>query len=413
MKHEDLIKMSVKELEKHVAGLVEKSKTAEGDALAAIVAEVEDARGIIEDAKARARLAGMAAVAEPDEGDGDEGKQGESSEGNGKVKAFEERGKAIKAGKEVKFSAQTVSKHVKAALSVSQTAPVTHTATDAKPTFNNVSSLIDRVKAVPLNGGETYERGFVKSYGDGAGTTAEGADYNTTEPVFGYVTIEKQKITAYTEEPEEMVKLPSADYDGVVEESVTRAVRRDISRQILIGDGSTNKIKGIFYNPTKTADDVIDRTKDIELDKIDDGTLDEIIYSYGGDEDVEAIATLILNKADLKAFAKLRDKQGRKVYTIVNNGNTGTIDGVPFIINSACAAVSATATEDAPYAMAYGVLDNYELAIFSDIDARKSTDYKFKSGQIAYRASIFIGGAVTVYNGFVRVKRKAATGTGA
>lgn len=413
LKHEDLVKMSVKELEKHVAKLVDESKTAEGDALAAIVAEVEDAKAIIEDAKARARIAKMAAVAEPDDGGGDEGKQGESSEANGKIKAFAERGKAIKDGKEVRFSASVVSTRVKAALSVSQTAPVTHTATDINPTFNNVSSLIDRVKAVSLNGGETYERGFVKGYGNGAGTTGEGKDYNATEPVFGYVTIEKQKITAYTEEPEEMVKLPSADYDGVVEESVTREVRRYISRQILIGDGSTNKIKGIFYNPPKAADDVIDRKKDIELDKIDDGTLDEIIYSYGGDEDVEAIATLILNKADLKAFAKLRDKQGRKVYTIVNNGNTGTIDGVPFIINSACAAVSATATEDAPYAMAYGVLDNYELAIFSDIDTKKSTDFKFKSGQIAYRASIFIGGAVAAYNGFIRVKRKATAAAAA
>ncbi|MCM1218055.1 MAG: phage major capsid protein [Lachnospiraceae bacterium] len=406
-KHEDLVKMGVKELNQYVAELVGESKTAEGDELAAIVATVEDAKAIIEDAKTRAKLAGMAAAAEPDNGGGDEGKQGESSEQGGRVKAFADRAEAIKAGKEVKFSAGTISTRVKGALSVSQTAPVTHTAADVKPTFNDVSSLIDRVKAVPLNGGETYERGFVKDYGDGAGVTAEGKDYNTTEPVFGYVTIEKQKITAYTEEPEEMVKLPSADYDGVVEESVTRAVRRNITRQILIGDGSTNRIKGIFFNPKDKKEDVIDRDTDIELSRIDDGTLDEIIYTYGGDEDVEAIATLILNKADLKAFAKLRDKQGRKVYTIVNNGNTGTIDGVPFIINSACAAVSAEATENAPYAMAYGVLDNYELAIFSDIDSRKSTDYKFKSGQIAFRASVFIGGAVVAHNGFIRVKRAA------
>ena len=263
--------------------------------------------------------------------------------------------------------------------------------------------------AVSLNGGETYERGFVKGYGDGAGATGEGDNYNATEPVFGYVTIEKQKVTAYTEEPEEMVKLPNADYDGIVEDSVTRAVRRYISRQILIGDGSTGKIKGIFFNPTSASDDVIDRDTDIGLSAIDDTTLDEIIYSYGGDEDVEAVATLILNKADLKAFAKLRDKQGRKVSTIVNNGNTGTIDGVPFIINSACAAIT-NATVDGEYAMAYGVLDNYELAVFSDIDTRKSEDYKFKSGQTSYRASIFVGGAVAAYNGFIRVKTEVAAG---
>ena len=141
---------------------------------------------------------------------------------------------------------------------------------------------------------------------------------------------------------------------------------------------------------------------------IDNKTLDEIIYSYGGEEDVEDMAVLILNKKDLKAFATLRDKQDRKVYTIVNHGNTGTIDGVPFVINSACKAISDTATAAGAYIMAYGPLENYEMAIFSDIDARKSTDYKFKQGQIAYRADIFAGGAVAAYNGFIRAKKASA-----
>ena len=409
MKHEDLIKMSVKDLEKHIAGLVEQSKTAEGEALNAIVAEVEDAKGIIADAKTRAQLQTMAAVADPDENeDGDEGKAGETGEANAKTKAFAERGAAAKAGKAVKYSAKTLSRKVKNALSVSQTAPVVHTANDVKETFNDVSGLIDRVKAIPLNGGETYNRGFVKSYGSGGNVTAEGTAYSSNEPVFGYVTIEKQKVTAYTEEPEEMAKLPNADYDGVVEQSVTRAVRRKITRQIINGDGSTGTIKGIFYVPASASDDVIDRNTDLTMSAITNTTLDEIIYSYGGDEDVEAIATLILNKADLKAFAMLRDQQGRKVYTIVNNGNSGTIDGVPFIINSACDAVSATKTASTPYCMAYGALENFELAVFSDIDARKSEDFKFSTGQIAYRASTFVGGAVAAYNGFIRVKRAAS-----
>lgn len=408
MKHEDLIKMSVKDLEKHIAALVEKSKNAEGEDLNAIVAEVEDAKAIIADAKARERLQAMAGVAEPDENDAKEdGKQGETGEVNNKVKAFEARGAAAKAGKGVKYSAKTISRKVKNSLSVATTAPVVHTAPDVKETFNDVSSLIDRVKAIPLQGGETYNRGFVKSYGTGGGATAEGGTYSANEPVFGYVAITKQKITAYTEEPEEMVKLPNADYDGVIEGSVTRSLRRIITRQIMNGDGSTSTIKGIFYNPASSSDDVIDRNTDLTMSAITNTTLDEIIYSYGGDEDVEAIATLILNKNDLKAFAMLRDSDGRKVYTIVNHGNTGTIDGVPYIINSACDAVSAAKTAATPYCMAYGALDNFELAIFSDIDARKSEDFKFSTGQIAYRGSIFVGGAVCAYNGFIRVKRAA------
>lgn len=194
----------------------------------------------------------------------------------------------------------------------------------------------------------------------------------------------------------------------MIEGSVSKAIRRYLSRQILIGDGSTSKLKGIFYNPTKAAERVIDPATDIDtITAIDDGTLDEIIYSFGGDEEVEGVATLILNKQDLKAFAKLRDEQGRKVYTIINRGQTGTIDGVPFVINSACAAVSNSETAAGAYEMAYGYLQNYELAIFSDIDVRRSDDYKFKNGQTAFRASMFAGGSVAAWNGFIRVKKAA------
>ena len=87
MKHDELIKMSVKDLEKHIAGLIKQSESAEGEALASIVAEVEDAKAIIEDAKTRARLAGMAAIADPD--DNEDGKQGEDDAPKGKTKAFE------------------------------------------------------------------------------------------------------------------------------------------------------------------------------------------------------------------------------------------------------------------------------------------------------------------------------------
>ena len=203
-----------------------------------------------------------------------------------------------------------------------------------------------------------------------------------------------------------MQKLPDADYDGVVEDSVTRAIKRYASRQILVGEGGTGKFRGIFYNPENSANDIIDRTTDITtITAVADDTLDEIIYSFGGDEEVEDMAVLILNKKDLKKFAKLRDKQGRKVYTIVNHGNTGTIDEVPYIINSACTEIGGT--KDA-YCMAYGPLSNYEVAVFSDIDAQKSTEYKFKQGQIAYKASVFMGGNVVARNGFIRVKNPSA-----
>ena len=401
MKHEELVNMTTKDLKARLKEIGAQAQTAEGETLDALVSEAEDINGILQDIQNRANIAGLAAQT----AEGDNGEAGEEGGANVRNKKREERGSNLKNGKTVQFNAKTAFSSVKNALSVTQTATPKHTATDVRETFNNVSSLVDRVKAVPLEGGESYQRGYVKSYGSEAGTTAENQDYSSTEPVFGYVTMEKQKITAYTEEPEEMIKLPNADYDGVVEESVTRAIRKKMNRLIMTGDGTNGNFKGIFYNPTKTAEQVIDPATDLKMKTIDSETLDEIIYSYGGEEEVEDVATLILNKKDLKAFAKLKDKQGRKFYTIVNRGNTGEIDGVPYVINSACKAVTDAQTSTAEYCMAYGPLSNYEMPIFSDVDARKSTDYKFKQGQIAYRADIFAGGAVAAYNGFIRVVR--------
>ncbi|EEK75196.1 Phage major capsid protein [Bacillus mycoides] len=275
-----------------------------------------------------------------------------------------------------------------------------HTASDIKGTFNQVSSLIDSVAHVPLNGGESYERAYEKGHGEGD-YTAEKADYKEADVQFGYATINKTKITAYSEESEEVQKLPNANYSGVIVGGVNKALRKKITRDILIGDGAAGHLVGIFSDKATA----IVPSTDLAISKIDADTLDNIIFSYGGDEDVEDAAVLILNKKDLKAFAMLRDADGKKQYEVKSNGNTGTIDGVPYIINSACKAVSDTAAAENSYVMAYGPLSNYELATFSPTDIRRSEDFKFKQGMVAHRGSVFIGGNVAAHNGFLRVKK--------
>lgn len=405
MNREQLMKMSKKELKARLTTLAKDAQSKSGEDLTAIMDESKLIGEILDEIKAREELMAAANAHAGDLGDGADGNPGEEG-GEVKNQARAKSGKALKDGKKVSFAAKTLVAPKNLTTTDGSVVLAEHTSPDISPTFNNVSSLIDRVKTVPLPGGETYKRAYVESYGDGAGSTEEGADYNLSEPNFGYAEIVREKITAYAEEPEEMVKLPDADYDAVVEESVTRAIKRYASRQILVGPGGTGKFRGIFFNPTEESEQIIDPATDITtITTIDETTLDEIIYSYGGDEEVEDVAVLILSKKDLKKFAKLRDKQGRKVYTIKNHGNTGTIDEVPYIINSACAEIGGTA--DA-YCMAYGPMSNYEVAVFSDIDARKSEHYKFKQGQIAYRADVYMGGNVVAKNGFIRVKNPKA-----
>ena len=388
--------MTVKEMKVRLAAIKNEAKAAQeandGAKLDALLAEAEDINAKLENADKMARMHSIA-DAHKDE---DSGKDG----GEGAETAQAKRGKLLKAGAKVKM-------HLKEVFNTLTSATTTlphHTANDVRDTFNSVSSLIDAVKLVPLPGGESYQRGFVKSYGEGD-YTAEGGDSASAEPSFDYVEISKAKITAYCEEPEEIKKLAPAAYDDIISNSVARAVRRKASRQIVVGAGTTNTLCGIFNAPSK----VIDGTTDIEISAITATTLDEIIYSYGGDEDVEGSCGLILSKQDLKAFAMLRNSEDRKVYDIKIDGNTGTIDGVPFIINSACPALSKAATAVGTKCMAYGPYFNYELAVFSDLEVQHSTEYKFRECQIAHRAEFYAGGNVAAFNGFVRVKKKASS----
>lgn len=273
-----------------------------------------------------------------------------------------------------------------------------HTSATINGTFNQVSSLIDAVKHTPLDGGETYEQPYDISHGEG-GTTAEGADYTDVETKTGYAEIKKSKITAYEEITEEVEKLPKAQYANLVKGNINKSLRRKITRQILVGTGAANEITGIFSDKAKA----INVATDLTLAKIDETTLDNIIFSYGGPEDVEDVAVLILNKSDVKAFAMLRTEDGKKVYEVKSKGNTGTIDGVPYIINSACKSLEKASEGD--YVMAYGPLSNYELTTFSPTDMQRSVDFKFKQGIIAHRGSVFVGGNVVAHNGFLRVKK--------
>ena len=308
---------------------------------------------------------------------------------NEAVADLEARGQALKEGRTVTVTADGVllPQHVDENISPYP--------------FREVSTLVDQVHTVNLKGGETYKKSFVKSHGTG-GLTGEGEAYTTAEPTFGYLTISKVKVTAYAEITEELEKLPAANYQAEVINGVNIALRKKISEEILRGAGSTNTFKGIF---SANCEALADST-DLEISAIDANTLDEIVYAYGGDEEVEGGCVLILNKNDLRAFAGLRTAEGRKVHTV--DYKAKTIDGIPFIISSHCKAITASATQAGEYGMAYGPLANYEVPVFSGVEIAKSTDYKFKDGIICYKASVFTGGNVVGYKGFLRVKKASA-----
>ena len=184
-----------------------------------------------------------------------------------------------------------------------------HTGTVLNDTFTPVSTLVDRVGTENLPGGESYEEAYVKSYGTG-GITGEGDDYTDTEPEFGYAPINKIKVTAYAEISEEVKKLPNIDYARKVQEACRIALKKKLSQQIIAGTG-TKEMVGITASPV-----AVDSAKDVEITEIGLDTLNEAVFGYGGDEDVETQAVVILNKKTLKALSEVRKANGDPAYAI-------------------------------------------------------------------------------------------------
>lgn len=272
--------------------------------------------------------------------------------------------------------------------------------------FSEVSELVDSTDVTVLNGGESYKKSFTKTYGEG-GYTAEGVAYTESEPTFDVVEINKAKITAYTEITEEVTKLPAVDYVTEVNKNIRISIRKKLGKQMIIGAGTSETICGVYNAPVN----VMPADKNISITSIDADTLDKIVLGYGGDEAVEGEATLILNKLDLADFNTVRFTDGKRAYKIEGNGGKGYITSegsfkVPYVINSSVRPFkNATDGQDT---MVYGKLKGYKLTQFAPIEISMSKDFKFNTGQIAFRASTFTGGNVGAYRTFIKIVKAEA-----
>ena len=271
--------------------------------------------------------------------------------------------------------------------------------------FRQVSTFVDLTNIKNLQGGESYEEPFVISYGEG-GLTEEGGEYAEAETVFGKAEINKVKITAYAEFSEETEKLPAADYEKEIRNGVELALKKKLAQQQITGAGTANTFTGIMS--TDASNVAVLASDDLELSGFDQDTLNKIIFAYGGDEEVEQAGYLVLNKSDLLALSLVRNEIGDHAYTI--DLAKQTINTVPYVINSNCKALTGADTAEGEYTMFYGIPKHYTTSIFSPVEIKKSYDYKFREGMIAYRASVFAGGNTTSYRGFIRVKKGAAVG---
>ena len=341
----------------------------------------------------------------------------------------EERGSQLMKGREVQFSPLEVAKALFVPKQVEKSVTLA-TGTLAQPTGAGtnirdalgygVGAIIDQVYVQDLTGMSAYLEPYVISEPDAKGakvTTAAGtARTASADPTFGVAKIAPYELTTTSYVDRNISRLTPANYYAKVFGMAMRAMRRDTVAMIFNGDGqATNDMFGI-----KTAKNVAGSAifATLEVEGISPDLLTELMFAYGGDEELGGSCRLYLHKKDLLALGKLRgtNEKGR-LFDIVpdaGNPNMGTIrEGgsvVPYSISSKLTALSAsTAGSAAIQTMVYGDPMNYELGLFGDYTVRVDESIKGVERMLTILGDAMVGGNLIVDKGFV-VATLPATG---
>lgn len=333
-----------------------------------------------------------------------------------------ERGSALMKGQEVKFSVQEVRKALFVPGAVEKSVTLA-TGTLAQPTGagtnirdplgNGVGAIIDQVYVQDLTGMASYLEPYVISEFDASGadvaTAAGTARTASSDPTYGVAKISPYELTTTSYVDRNISRLTPANYYAKTFAMAMRALRRDTVKMIFNGDGQStnNDMFGV-----KTAKNVAGSTifSTLNVTAVDADLLTNLMFAYGGDEELGGNCRLYLNKADLLALGKLRGtNEKRRLFDIVpdaGNPNTGTIrEGgtiVPYSIASNLTALSgSSAGSSAIQTMVYGDPMNYELGLFGDYTVRVDESVKAVERMLTILGDAMVGGNLIVDKGFV------------
>ena len=263
-----------------------------------------------------------------------------------------------------------------------------------------VSGLINQVNTVDLMGLASWEEPYVVSDPEAAGVdpfTVNGAARATTDPVFAKagMTAYEANVTSFV--PKAAADLSPARYAAKVQEMALRSLQRKAVALMINGDGTASpKMHGILNAKNTAGGNIFANVADVTA--IDEDTLAQMVFGYGGDEMTGGFARLLLTKANLEAFGKLKgDNEKTPLYEITfdngSGGNTGTIKRggliVPYTICSAMGNKK----------LAYGDPFNYMLTLFGNYVISTDASYKAAERLITVLGDVKLSGNLTVDKG--------------
>ena len=354
------------------------------DECAALIQEIEDAEA----------AAGAA-------GDGDGGSDGEARSRRSSGADFQKRCRDFqRTGRMVYENARSLV--TRAAVLSSSTGVVGPTGVSGinDAAGNTISDFLDLIKVTDCTGMASYKVSYMTGDPVAADGT-EGVVPGESEPTFGSVELTPKLVNLISYISREIRKQSPLQYEEKVNESVRRALRRILSKK------AVDAVLASSLNTTLRV--VGSKGSDLFTPTL----LSDIILAYGGDEGIDGAATLVLNKADLKAFAAVRGKnEYLPVYSIVPdtaNPSTGVIkdnNGLScrYCLNKNVTALSgATLNTSGVKGMFYGNPQCAEMGLWGGVEVTVNDGYKFGEGLLSVVGECCGGGVVTVKNGFVIV----------
>ncbi len=281
--------------------------------------------------------------------------------------------------------------------------------TEIRDNLEGMSSLIDMVRVEDLTGCQAYEEPYVKTE-SAAGTRTDGsANASPSDPVFRVAKLNPYLVNVTSYVSKNINRLTPVRYEEKIKAMAIKALRAKVID--LIVNGVSGSFDGIKI-ATNTKNEAIYDTLTVSSATIGVDTLKNIVFAYGGSDELGANARLFLTKEDLAAFGKVRGTNEKKaLYEITpdaGNPNTGIIkEGgliVPYSICSKLTSLS-TATQGASaiQTMVYGDPKNFELGLFGPYTIEVSKDYKFAEGLLTIMGECMVGGNIVVHKGFVVV----------
>ena len=394
------VEEAVTELETSQADVKEKLDAIQGE-IDALVAEIEEAEA------AQAEAVGE-----------DPAEEGEEEETEGEARSRRRGEKRnmnrmdIRAAEEFKrtgrHSYKNVRSLVRSAVTTASNGVVGPTGVDGiNDPVAPASSLVDLVHMVDATGMSQYKVAVMTADATDAAIT-EGTVPTESEPAFDAVTFTPANYGLISYVSREIRKQSPLNYEEKVTESSRKALRKRLNALIAAAVPASSLADTFALVAASTA------TTGAEL--FDANLLSNIILAYGGDEGVDGQATLVLNKADLKAFAAVRGtNEFLPVYSIVPDTaspSTGVIkdnNGLScrYCISKDVAALSTLSlTTTAKKSMFYANLQAVDLPIWGSLDVEVNDGYKFGEGLLTIRGEVTADADLVVKGGAVVVTAK-------